>query len=250
MHLNSVSDGSVMVVLADGTELFRTNLPNLDGTYSVNNEYNLDIPVNVPAGKHLITVTNAGTDWFYLDWAQLERVLPSTYASNWVPSPEAIGLRGPRESLLYVVAPFVSFPGNATNANLPVQQGQTITLSNWPAGTYDAEWYDPATAALLGYSQASATGNNLTLSLPDFTEDLAGILYAPPSLSPLGLSPSNGFQFQLNSETGGKYRIEKSTNLSTWATWLTVTNETGVLGLMDPAARTNPRAFFRAKQDR
>ena len=71
MHLNSVSDGSIMVVKVDGNTLFSTNLPNLDGTYNVNEEYNLDIPVNLPAGLHSITITNTGDDWFYLDWVRV-----------------------------------------------------------------------------------------------------------------------------------------------------------------------------------
>jgi hypothetical protein len=103
MHLNSVSHGSIMVVLADNTQLFSTNLPNLDGAYDVDEEYNTDISVNLPAGKHIITITNAGNDWFYLDWVQLNQVLPATYAANWQPSSEAIGMRGSHESLLYVV---------------------------------------------------------------------------------------------------------------------------------------------------
>jgi hypothetical protein len=37
-----------MVVHADGVELFRTNFPNLDGSFAVNDEYNLDIAVNLP----------------------------------------------------------------------------------------------------------------------------------------------------------------------------------------------------------
>ncbi len=143
LHLNSVSDSATLVVRADNTVLYRTNLPNLDGGWNVNNEYNMDISVNLPSGKRLIEVTNAGGDWFYLDWVRLENVLPATYPGNWQPSPDAIGLRGQRESLLYVVAPGVSFPSSATNAALPVQHGQVVTLTNWPGGRFFAEWYRP-----------------------------------------------------------------------------------------------------------
>jgi hypothetical protein len=186
MHLNSVSSGAIMVVRADGAELFRTNLPNLDGGSSVTNEYNMDIPVNLPPGNRLIEITNAGGDWFYLDWVRLERVLPAFYQRNWQPSPEGIGLRGPRESLVYLVAPRTSFPMSATNSSLPLQQGQTVTLTQWPSGRFFAEWYDPATGRGLGTNQGIATNTTLTLTLPDYREDLAGIIYPPPSLSVLG----------------------------------------------------------------
>jgi hypothetical protein len=249
MHLNSVSDGSIMVVRVDGLELYRTNLPNLDGGYSVNEEYNLDFPVNLPPGNHFIDVTNAGTDWFFLDWVRLEQVLPSSYAGNWAPLPDAIGLRGARESLLYVVPPGVSFPANANSASLPVQHATSITLSNWPAGVFATEWYDPATAAFRALTQATNNSpGNLTLVLPDYTEDLAAILYSPPTLTPLPFSQTNGFQFRLDSETGGRYVILTSLNLSNWIPWLILTNTTGTCVVSAPANTNLAPSFFRVRK--
>jgi len=248
MHLNSVSDGSVLVVRANGIELFRTNLPNLDGGYNVNNEYNLDLAVNLPAGNQLIQITNAGNDWFFLDWVRVEQILPAGYPGNWQPSPDAIGQRGPRETLLYVVAPGVSFPANATSASLPVAQGQTLRLTNWPAGNWFAEWYTPATAARLGSTQAAARNGTLTLPLPDFSEDLAGILYPPPVLRPAAPATPGNFQFRLDSETGGRYFILESSNLITWSQFFSLTNSQGSTLLTDASAATNARVFFRARQ--
>lgn len=111
-------------------------------------------------------------------------------------------------------------------------------------------WFDPATAARVGYSQASTTNNSLTLPLPGFQVDLAAVLYPPPTLSPLGLSPARGFQFQLVSETGGQYLIQKSADLGTWDSFLLVTNLQGTSILADPGTATSPDAFFRAKQNR
>ncbi len=247
MHLNSVSDGAIMTVRVDGSEIFRTNLVNLDGAYVIDEEYNIDVPANLPAGKHLVEVVNAGNDWFFLDWVRLEQVLPAAaYSGNWQPSPDSIGLKGPRESLLYVVAPGVSFPANAANPSLPLQHAQTITLTNWPSGAFVGEWYDPATAASLGRTQAAVTNGSLTLPLPDFSEDLAAIVYPLPRLTTLGFDSTNGFQFRLDSETGGQYTIQKSADLSTWTNLLTVTNVSGSTNLADPTSGTNPQSFFRA----
>ena len=247
MHLNSVSWGAVMAVLVDGTQLFRTNLPNLDGGTTIDEEYNISIPVNLPAGKHLVTITNAGNDWFYLDWVQLNAVLPSTYAGNWQPSPAAIGLQGLHETLLYAVAPWVSFPVGATNASLPLQQAQAVALTQWASGNFIAEWYDPATAAFVGLTQATTTNHILTVPLPPFSEDLACVLYPPPTLSVQGFSATNGLQLRLDSETGGVYAIQHSADLASWTTFLTVTNSTGTLLFPDPSAATNATLFVRAR---
>jgi hypothetical protein len=249
MHLNSVSDGSIMVVLADNIQLFSTNLQNLDGTYSVDEEYNTNIFVNLPAGQHTITITNTGNDWFYLDWVQLNQVLPASYSGNWLPSPDVIGLRGPHESLLYVVSPNAAFPAGATSLTLPLQHGQTVTMTNWPSGKFFAEWYDPASAAFIGITEAATTNDSLTLSLPDFSQDLAGIVYPPPVLAALGMPGNNAFQMQFNSETGGRYSIEKSTDLSNWTALITVTNVQGTLILQDSIQSGSPRAFYRARQN-
>jgi hypothetical protein len=249
LHLNSVSWGSTMMVLVDGAVALRTNLPNLDDNDVVDEEYNTNFSVNVAAGQHLVTITNGGADWFYLDWVQLNQVLPATYAGNWQPSPNSIGLGGSHESLLYVVAPGVSFPSGATNALLPAQQNATITLTNWPAGTYFAQWYDPSTATPLGRTEAATTNGGLTLPMPEFSVDLAGILYPPPNLAAAQANSNGSFQFQLNSETGGEYTIEESSDLRQWTSLLVVTNVLGTSIVTVPESITNATEYFRARQN-
>jgi hypothetical protein len=248
LHLNSVSTGSIMAVNVDGKQVFSTNLVDLDGTYNVDEEYNTDIPVNLPSGQHTINVTNLGNDWFCLDWVRLENVLPAAYAAGWAPSPASIGLRGAHESLLYVVAPGVSFPANATTTNLPLQHTTSITLTNWPDGKFVAEWKDPATARSLGIVQAAAAHGGLTLPLPDFTEDVAGIVYSPPQLAPFSSASAGGFQFSFHSETGGQYEIQTSSNLWGWTPWLNVTNTNAAMQVTAPFWPATPGAFFRAQK--
>lgn len=249
MHLNSVSWGATMEVLVDGSIVLRTNLPNLDNNDIVDEEYNTNFTVNIPSGLHSITITNPGADWYYLDWVQLNQVLPSTYPGNWQPSPSAIGLSGLHESLLYVVAPDAVFPGGATNVSLPAQLGGSLVLTNWPPGVWYADWYDPASASSLGRTQGITTNGTLNLALPSFSVDLTGILYPPPTLSSPMLNTNRIFQFQLNSETGGRYTIERSTDLYTWTPFLVVTNFQGACIVADPEPLVNAVRFFRAEQN-
>jgi hypothetical protein len=98
-------------------------------------------------------------------------------------------------------------------------------------------------------TEAATTNGSLALPLPDFSEDLAGIVYPPPRLTPLGIDGTHTYQFEFNSETGGRYSIERSTNLLNWTPFLVLTNNLGDLLLTDSSARTNASAFFRAKQN-
>jgi hypothetical protein len=161
---------------------------------------------------------------------------------------KAVGLSGQRDSLIYVVASGASYPTGATNVSLPLQQGQTVTVTNWPAGTYCALWYDPSTSSLVGSSQAVAASNSLTLPLPNFSVDLVGIVYPPPTLTARSLGQNGNFQFQFNSELGGVYVIESSTNLVNWTSFQTVTNIQGSLVVTGSMPATNSLLFFRAHQ--
>jgi hypothetical protein len=249
MHLNSVSDGAVLTVRVDGVETYRTNLPNRDAGYQVNNEYNTDIPANLPTGSHLVEIRNAGADWFYLDWVRLEQALSATYPGGWEPSPSSIGLQGERESLLYVIAPGASYPAGATNATLPLKQAKSVILTNWPAGAFLAQWFNPTTGQRLNDTQATTTNGTLTLVLPDFRDDIAGIVYLPPSLAALGITPNGEFQFRLDSEPGGQYLIEKSADLSAWTAFQPVTNITGTWFQLDTAAATVSHSYYRARRN-
>ena len=119
-------------------------------------------------------------------------------------------------------------------------------MTNWPAGRFFADWYDPATGAPLGNSQTTTVNGGLALPLPDYSADLAAVLYPPPRFSPVNVAGTNGFQFLLNSETGGHYLIQQSFDLVHWAPYLNVTNATGAMVLSIPSGGTNGVSFFRA----
>jgi hypothetical protein len=127
-----------------------------------------------------------------------------------------------------------------------MQQGKSVTLTNWLAGAFLAQWFDTTTGQRLNDTQATTTNGTLTLALPDFREDLVGIVFPPPSLSAVGVTGDGAFQFRLDSEPGGQYTIERSAGLPAWVPFLTVTNLTGTWIQLDTTAGTNSHSFFRA----
>ena len=193
----------------------------------------------------------------YGDYAALTAILGPTGWGHgtWTPvafnnaaTLKALGLRSPRQTLIYLVAADANFPTGGTNASLPSLSGQTLVLTNWPAGSYYAEWYDPASAALLGTSTVASTNHILRCLLPTFTVDLAGVIYSPPVLAPLTNCSSGTFTMLLTAGIGGNYVIERSLDLVTWSPLLTVTNLQATQQISDDQEATNTAGFYRARQ--
>jgi hypothetical protein len=249
LHVNSVSDGAIMAVVRDGIEVFRQVLPNKDGKYDVNNEYNQDFSVSLPAGKHVLEIKNRGGDWFCLDWVRLENVLPATYAGGWEPSPIATGLTGERETLLYVVSPEASFPANATSQTIELLRHGSVTVLGLAAGRYQAWWYDPRNANPAGETLGVSDGARMVLPLPEFREDVAGRMRLAKDFglrSPVR-QPGGTFEATLEGEFERTYRIERSDDLRAWSVLVTLTNHAPATAFSDSGAVGASRGYYRAK---
>lgn len=249
LHLNSVSSGAVLSVLVDGQEALRRDLADKDGLHEVNGEYDEDIVVTLPAGRHIVEVRNAGADWFHLDWVRLEGVLPAGYANGWAPQPVVCGLKGPGELLLYIVNPPANYPGNATTETIPPLSGARLAVPDVPPGRYQVRWVLPATGEVLHENGAEATDAGMTLELPAFSEDLAVQLLARDqlSLAEPELSGDGEFAFQLRGKPAGVYAVEASPNLREWTVAATVEHGSADSPVLESA--TAEQRFYRARRE-
>lgn len=171
LHLNSVSNDAVLAVRQNGREILRRALPNKDGGYERNNEYDEDIAVPLEAGRADIEVENPGGDWLYLDWARLEGVLPSEVRAGEVPL-QAFALGDGASTLLWAVDADYAWPRGRADA-LRVARAATATLPDLKGGAYRVRWWSPARAQVLGVQTVRAGQAGLKLSLPDFEGDIA-----------------------------------------------------------------------------
>lgn len=256
LHLNSVSSGALLAVRVDGTEILRRSLPDKDGQWLVNNEYNEDIAVPLPAGQHLVEIRNAGNDWFYLDWIRLEHVRPSKYGSDWSPAPAATGIRRESEALVYLVAPGLEYPAQATVTNLAPSTGLALTISNLPAGNYAALWFRTDDGREAGRTTATAgPDGTLALPLPPIVDDLVGHLVTPPTLRARGLGPDGAFHLELRGLRSEAFALDRSDDLPQWVPSDTVVSlppapgDPPVAVASDPAAHARPRRFYRLRFD-
>ncbi len=171
LHLNSVSNDAVLVVKQNGRELLHRALPNKDGDYKINNEYNEDIAVPLEAGRADIQVENPGGDWLFLDWARLEGVLPSSVQQQDV-SLEAFALGDGSSTLLWAVDSNFAWP-RGRSAPAQLAHGAWATLPELRAGTYNVQWCSTSTGQALSTQKVRAPKTGLKLWLPDFQNDIA-----------------------------------------------------------------------------
>ena len=177
LHVKSVFSDAELIVRVDGAEVLHTNFIRAAGDTTTYRDINQDFTVNLPAGKRVIEIANdAGADWILIDSLKFEQVLPAEFAGGWHFAPEAVGLRSEKKAVLYVYSPWVIFPAGAHRYNPPLLTGQSVQLTNWPAGRFNAEWFDPCTGKAIGTTEVATAGSILTLPLPAFRDDLAAII--------------------------------------------------------------------------
>ena len=180
-HVDSVASDAELAVKIDGTEVWRELIKDKDGKAQANNrEIDREFLINVPAGRHRIELANLGRDWAYVDAVRLQNVRVSEFAGGWHYGPEAMGLRSGAKAVLYAYSPWIAFPAGAHRDNAPWQTGGILTLKNWPAGHFHAQWFDPQTGREVATSEATSHKGGLALPLPGFTEDVAGIVTPAP----------------------------------------------------------------------
>ncbi len=171
LHLNSVSDGAVLVVKVDGAEVFRQSYPNSDGLYSVNNEYNLDIAVPIAAGRRKIEVFNAGNDWMYFDWFRVEGVRPAIPIQARLPV-DAYASGNKSGVIAYLVDPNYAWPKLATVASPETRQRPVLTVPGLLDGIYRATWIETLTGRIRLVTSGRSSKGTLRIEGPAFREDL------------------------------------------------------------------------------
>src|SRR5690606_22833377 len=151
----------------DGTETWRAPFA---ATGAVNQDFSADLA----PGRHTIEIANEGAERLHLASIRLQGIRPASFAGGWNYRPESFGLRRGDRAAVYVAAPAAVAPAGAIRFQPPLVSGETVTLTDWPAGRFVAHWIDPQTGRdVASRESVTATGGRLVLPLPDFAVDLA-----------------------------------------------------------------------------
>ena len=179
LRVRPVDPGAELVVRVDGREATRATLdPPAPG--ALPGATTREFPVPLGGGKHHVEIANEGTGALVVEMLRIDGVRPAEFPAGWRYGPGAVGLRSGTKAIVYAYSPWISWPASAHRYNPPIVTGESLRLAGWADGAYTATWLDPRTGAPVGVSRGRVAGGVLALPLPDFNEDLAGIVAAAP----------------------------------------------------------------------
>ncbi|MBT7162420.1 MAG: hypothetical protein HN904_06545 [Victivallales bacterium] len=174
VHVNSASNGAELAVLVDGKRIFHRRFPNKDGSTVMKGEYDEDVRVELPKGRHTIELVNPGGDWLGLDWVRIEGALPCETASPaGEPRALAYAMSDGKQALLWAIDPSYNYPNGAKDAKPQSLTGATVALPGLPDGAYEIEFWDTWAGKATGRSRANAAGGSLRVAFPSFQVDTA-----------------------------------------------------------------------------
>ena len=133
-------------------------MPDKDGKNDgFANEYNEDFSIDVPQGVHEIKVSNSGSDWFTVDYFELENVLLVPYNFK------IYGLNNATFAISWVKSRSYNWFNVISNATLEEVGGVKVRFYNLNDGNYTLELYDTYKGETISVSEVRVVDAKLLL---------------------------------------------------------------------------------------
>jgi hypothetical protein len=134
-------------------------------------DYDRDYTVKVPAGKHVLTVSNADGDWLSLRGGRVTGYLSSRY-----PPVRTIGLQSDNLAIVWFQDKQSTWKTVLDKVPPREMVGLRAELAGLAAGEFQVEWWNTYTGEVFRRTAATATSNRLVLMVPGFTRDVAAVI--------------------------------------------------------------------------
>ena len=131
-------------------------------------DYDEDIPVDVPAGRHDVTIANVEGDWL-----QITAITLPGYRSSRYPHVNTLGLQSDGLVLLWVQNRESTWRTEHDGKQPRELQGVRLAVPVAKARVWRVEWWDTFRGEVTRRDVVHATGGDMSLALPDFSRDVA-----------------------------------------------------------------------------
>jgi hypothetical protein len=131
-------------------------------------DYDEDIAVDVPAGKHTITAQNTGGDWY-----QVSSITIPGYKSSRYPDVTTVGLAGERTNVLWLHNRESTWRTDYDGRKPTTLTGLTASVPVRTDGSWQIEWWNTWTGEVIRRVRVRSQSGKLELAVPDLERDIA-----------------------------------------------------------------------------
>jgi len=169
VHVNSVANsGAVMQIYIDGSLAKTVSLADKDGKNADHvNEYNVDVKVTIPPGKHQIRIDNSGNDWFTIDSLKVTGAVLS------ISKTRVIGLSNGTFALVWIQNKDNTWWNAVNNVTIGAPKDVSLVLQGFQNGEYVVEWWSTYTGEVTGRETVRVTDGTLLLHVERLEKDIA-----------------------------------------------------------------------------
>jgi hypothetical protein len=237
--------GMACMALLDNQTDLAAGMSSIDGSYSLGVLVN---QTNVVAKPDDTTLANRS---FLIPRTTTPLgVLTEVVSQNFVVQRSTAYLRG--QVIDQFGLPVTAIKLQAADVNTFYTFKRTDASGHFEIGVVGGTWtlgLDPVEAAQRGYE-----GTDLVLTVTDYEDQnqlqlivkaVPTVLPAAPTLTALGRSPEGQFQFQFSSETGFRYRIDRTMDLHSWTQLSFVEAISDTTVFTDSESASGPYFYYR-----
>ncbi len=169
VHVNSVANsGAALNIYVDGSLAKTVNLVDKDGANDgFVDEYNIDVSVSVPAGRHEIKLDNGGNDWYTIDFVTFTNAVMKSSKAR------VIGLCNNDFAMVWVQNKEHTWWSVVNNKTIETLESVDFEIVGFQNGTYNVEWWNTYTGEVVKTESIQAVGGRIALYVENLDKDVA-----------------------------------------------------------------------------
>ncbi len=168
VHGVSGQGGAGLVISVDGEPVLERDFVDEDDTTTTRSDYNGLYAVDVPVGKHTVTVENPGNDWLLISY------IMEGYRRLDRPSYRVLGVERDGRGWLWLQNRQSTWGRQNRKQQDPMPiPASVLTVAGVPEGEYEVEWWDTWKGEVASRATVRAEQGRLRLAVPAFERDVA-----------------------------------------------------------------------------
>ncbi len=130
--------------------------------------YDEDCEINIPKGRHMISLENTGSDW-----VSIEQITLTNYVSSSYPNIRCLGLTREKEAIVWFQNKDNNWYNNYKRIEIKPLKDISLNLLNMSDGYYNIEWWDTYKGEIIYRERVISKNGCLAINIPELTTDIA-----------------------------------------------------------------------------